>query len=105
MQCVIVFFCLLASRLCTEVFVYYIPRLLFVHESRMSSTVWRQNLSTNSRGAGEMSLLQTGPIIFGSTEGIIAFLRHHSLLGSSKTCTRQVHSENTLHAPYKILRL
>ena len=41
-----------------------------------------------------MSLIQTGPIIFGSTD---AFLWHHRLLAANKTCTRQVNTE-VLHA-------
>ena len=41
-----------------------------------------------------MSLIQTGPIIFGSTEAIVAFLRRNHLLVATKTCTRQVHTEN-----------
>ena len=57
---------------------------------RMSSTLWRENQTLSSVSwwkTGEMSLLQTGPIILGSTEGIIAFLRQHGLLAASKTCT------------------
>ena len=37
-----------------------------------------------------MSLLQLGPIIFGSTQGIIDYLRQHGVLAANKTHTRQV---------------
>ena len=37
---------------------------------------------------GKMSMLQLGTVIFGGTDGIIAYLRAHGLLASHKNCAR-----------------
>ena len=38
--------------------------------------------------AGNMSLLQLGPVLFGGTGGIISYLRGHGLLAVTKDYTR-----------------
>ena len=36
----------------------------------------------------KMSLLDIGPVIFGTTDGLIDYLRQHHLLAGSSTCSR-----------------
>ena len=56
----------------------------------MAGKIKREYIARLKQTTREMSLMQVGPIIFGSTDAIITFLRRHGLLAATKTCTRYI---------------